>query len=332
MSLCKKGLLIIVCIFIAGSCFNNADRDNPLDPNSDDYQAFGELQGFVYTYYAPFQPIAGAKITLLPGFQITSTGASGQFSLKNITPGDYFITVTFEGYAPDTASVQIEPNKIASLQFNLDGLPRLESLSLTSGTEHNYYLADPNQYLSCTAAVSDPDGLADITSVVMAIPQFGFKDTLSISQLVGAYQVMYQESDLPFQNIEELLGEEVYMELSDKAGKSQRFGPYFLARIISEQPVAVAPVANAQVTGNPAFQWQELKPPFPFTFKIEIYLIIASQVVFPPRKTISNLSSETFAYQLNELLDAGQYLWIISIVDKWGNWSRSTPATFQVIK
>lgn len=332
MNLCKTAALTVACVFVATSCFNDAERDNPLDPKSDLYQGLGELQGSVYTYYAPFQPIAGARVTLLPGLHNALTNASGQFDLINITPGDYHVTVVFDGYAPDTAAIHIEPNKISSLQFNLDGLPRLERVTITAGTEHNYYLADPDHYLSCKAEVTDPDGWADIARVTMMMPQFDFRDQLEISQLVGVYQGSYPERDLPVQNIEALLGEAFYLEICDKPGNARTFGPYFLARIISEQPIATSPVSNAPITGKPAFKWQEIAPPFAFTFKIEIYLIHANQIIFPPRKTISDLSPEIFSYQSNEFLEVGQYLWTISIVDKWGNWSRSTPATFQVMK
>lgn len=332
MGVQRKAVLCSILIIMFVSCFNNADRDNPFDPKSDGYQNFGELAGKVYTYYEPYQPISSVAITLLPGGQTTVTSTSGAFLLQDLAPGTYQVTAMREGYAPDTASIQIEPNQIASLQFNLDALPRLDSLCLSSGTEHYYYLVEPNRYLVCKADVTDPDGLADILSVAIVIPTFNFKDTLALAQLAGTYQVIYQESDLPSQYIEELLGESMYLEISDRAGARCQFGPYFLARIIEEEPAPTAPASNAQVGEQPAFEWQEMNPPFPFTFKIEIYQIIANQVIYPPRKTVAQLPSELFAYQLNESLEVGQYLWTISIVDKWGNWSRSSPATFQVIK
>jgi len=328
----KKSCFILILILILLSCFNNAERDNPLDPNSGNYQNLGELQGLVYTFYAPFQPIPNATISLTPGFHNTATGTSGIFSLKNILPGEYVVTVSSEGYAPDSAVVHIEPNKVASLQFNLDGLPRVENLSLMTGSEYYYYLVNPVRYLSCKAEVADSDGLGDILSVAIAIPRFNFKDTLKISQVVGTYQMTYPESDLPVEYIEQLMGELVFIEITDKPGQICSYGPYFLTRIISDEPVTVAPVSNAQVNKLPLFRWQEIRPRFEFTFKIEIYLIIASQVIYPPLKTIANISSERFSYQLTESLEVGQYLWTISIVDKWGNWSRSTPATFQVIQ
>lgn len=327
----QKTVLFSIFILMFVSCFNNAERDNPFDPKSGIYQNFGALEGKVDTYYAPYQPISSVAITLLPGRQTAVTGASGAFLLENITPGTYLVTAIREGFAPDTASIQIEPNQIATLGFNLDALPRLDSLVISSGTEHYYYLAEPNRYLGCTAEVTDPDGSADILSVALLIPAYGFKDTLELSQLASSYQVIYQESDLPSQYIEELLGEAMYLEISDRAGQQSRYGPYFLARIIEEEPSAVAPVSNAQVSGKPLFQWQEINPPFPVTFKIDIYKIVASQVIYPPRKIVSKIPAENFTYQLNESLEVGQYLWTISIVDKWGNWSRSTPATFQVI-
>jgi len=317
-------------LFFLISCFNNAERDNPLDPRSGKYQNYGELRGHVYTYYAPFQPILSAMITLMPGNKNTYTNEEGAFSFKDITPGNYLVIAYYANHAPDTAQVQILANKTISIQFNLDGLPQLDTLILVTGFKHEPYPFESSRLMDCTAKVSDPDGQADIASVAVMIPFINFKDTLDLTQTVGTYQKRIAESDLHVNYIEELFGLPFFIEITDKVGEICRFGPKYLVRIIDEEPEIVSPRGSALVSIQPILKWKSLQLPFAFTFKVEIYAISGNEVLYPAIHTFSSISSDITEFQLDTILPSGLYLWTVSIIDGWGNWSRSKPATFQV--
>ncbi len=324
-----KRINFIILIFLLVSCFNNADRDNPLDPRSEKYQDYGKLQGHVYTYYAPFQPLSSAKMTLIPGYQSTFTDEYGAFYFNNLAPGNYLITVDYENYAPDSSQVHIISNKTTAIQFNLDGLPRLDSLCLTSGFAHEPFPIEPTRLFDCKAKVCDPDGPADIENVSIIIPIFDFRNTLKLSETVGNYQRGFRESDLTVTNIEELLGHEIFIEITDRAGKICRFGPKFLVRVIDEEPEIESPRGLALVTAQPMLKWNFIRVPFSFTFKLEVYRII-NQYYYYDVLTVSNLPSDVIEHQIQTALKPDLYWWTISIVDEWGNWSRSERATFQV--
>jgi hypothetical protein len=328
-SLVKKTTILLFA-FLMTSCFNNADRDNPLDPRSNKYQNFGSLVGHVYTYYAPFQPIASALITLNPGPQTTIANQEGEFALINIEPGNYFVTVNCPGYASDTAQVQIQSNKTTSIQFNLDGLPQLDTLILSSGFQHEHFPFEPTQILDITAKVHDPDGPADVATVSFVIPSFDFKDTLDFSLIIGTFQKKIEEKDLTINHIEELLGQPFFIEITDKVGKRCRYGPQYLFRVIDDEPEIISPKGSAVVGNQPILKWQSFQLPFSFTFKVEIYFIKEDQILYPAIYGFSGISPEISEFQLGTRLPTGLYLWVVSIVDIWGNWSRSKPATFQV--
>jgi len=308
----------------------NADRDNPLDPRSAKYENFGGLAGFVYTYYAPFQPLKSALVTLMPGHRTTITSSKGEFNFINIEPGMYHVIAHFPGYASDSVQVEIQANRIATVQLHLDGLPGLDTLVLNSGYQHEHYPFEPVRLIDIVATVKDPDGPADVASVVVIIPVINFKDTLNFSTLVGAFQQKIDERELPIKHIAELVGHPFYIEVTDKVGQTCRYGPKYLFRVIDEEPVVVSPKGAVTVGFQPTLRWNPVQLPFPFTFRVEIYAIRESEILYPAVYSFSMLSSDMTELRLATILPSSLYLWVVSIVDQWGNWSRSKPATFQV--
>lgn len=330
LDLLSKRTHLLLLLLLVISCTKNADRDNPLDPRSVDYATFGSVEGHVYTYYAPFQPIASALITLVPGNQTTTTNQAGAFAFANVSPDSYLLTVAYPGYAPDTAEVLVQSNKTTAVQFNLDGLPQLDTLALSSGFQHEHYPFEAWRMIDVTAKVSDPDGPADIKSVAIIIPSIDFRDTLGISLVIGTYQAKIEEKRLSINHLEQLVGQPVFIEITDRAGKCCRYGPKYLFRVIADEPEIVSPRNSALVGFQPTLKWKPVQLLFSFTFKVEIYAISDDQILYPAIYTISGISSDISEFQLGTILPAGLYLWIISIVDNWGNWSRSKLATFQV--
>ncbi len=329
LSLLKR-IYVVSSILLLLSCTKDAGRDNPLDPRSGKYENSGSLTGYVYTYYSPFQPIAAALVSLNPGNQTTITNGKGEFAFINIEPGNYVVIATYPDYAPDTTQVEIQSNRTISKQFNLDALPRLDTLLLKSGFQHEHYPFEPVRMIDVTAQVHDPDGPADVATVAIIMPFIDLKDTLGFSLVIGTYQKKIEEKDLIINHIEELIGQPFYVEITDKVGNVCRFGPKYLFRVIDEEPQIVSPKGSASVGMQPILKWNTIQLPFLFTFKVEIYAIKEDQILYPAVYTFSNISSEISEFQLGTNLPASLYLWVVSIVDTWGNWSRSKPATFQV--
>lgn len=321
------GLIILAMAFAA--CFNDADRDNPLDPRSSRYQNTGRIDGHVYTYYAPFKPLPAARLTVFPLELSAWSDRDGAFSFANVAPGTYTIKVNAIGYAADSATVQVESTRTISLTFFLDGLPHLDSLRLITGYVHESFPIEPSQLIDCQAKVADPDGFGDINSVAMLIPDFDLKTVLPPTTRIGYYQTRLLPSDLPVADVEAMLGHPVFIELTDRVGQVCQAGPFFLVRVIDQEPIIESPRSSALVSNKPLFKWKAIQLPFPFAFRLEVYRII-DPILFELSLSVSNLPATTLEYQVIQALRPGSYLWTISVVDEFGNWSSSIRATFQV--
>ncbi|MDZ7342479.1 MAG: carboxypeptidase-like regulatory domain-containing protein [candidate division KSB1 bacterium] len=327
----RRGISVsfIVLAMAFAACFNNAERDNPLDPKSDQYQNSGRIDGHVYTYYAPFKPLPAARLTASPLELSVWSDPGGAFSFANMTPGAYSIKVDATGYAMDSATVNVEPGRTVSLTFFLDGLPRLDSLRLVTGYVHESFPIEPSQLIDCQAKVGDPDGYADIDSVSMIIPDFNMNAVLPATTRIGYYQKRLLPSDLPVVDVEAMLGHPIFIKISDRVGQIRWAGPFFLVRVIQQEPIIESPRGSSLVNSKPLFKWKALQLPFPFTFRLEVYRII-DPILFELSLNVSNLPSATLEYQAIQALRPGSYLWTISVVDEFGNWSSSIRATFQV--
>lgn len=317
-------LTIILC-----SCFGNAERDNPLDPKSERYENSGQVSGLVYSYYAPYSPLANAVITLIPGSHSTTSDQNGRFNLFEISPGNYQIVAELGGYSSDSVDIEIITGETKQVQFNLDGLPKLEQLKLNTGVINLWWPPEPSQLIECQAEVSDPDGYADIQSVLAEIPDISFSDSLQITTTVGIFQNKFYRHDLQVNSIHELIGYPIYMKIQDKVAPTQHVGPNFLVRVIDTEPTVVSPQGEILVGPQPTFNWNPINLPFPFSLTFEIFRII-DQGFDTKVLTIDNISSETTEYTVESTLTEGSYYWTITIFDEFGNWNRSRPATFDV--
>jgi len=329
MLLRMRRVHIFLLTTILFSCFGNAERDNPLDPKSENYENYGQVRGLVYTYYAPYQPLSNVTITLLPGSQTTTSDLSGAFLFTEVPPGNYLIFTDLENYASDSVQVQINSGETKQVQFNLDGLPELQQIKLNTGVINLWWPPEPSQLLECEVDVSDPDGYQDIQSVLFSIPGIDFADTLQITTTLGVFQNKFYSHDLLVNSIHELVGYPVYIDIQDNVGPRQQFGPHLLVRVIDEETLIVSPQGKVLLGSLPTFEWNPVVLPYPFTFSIDIFRII-DQGYDSKVLTISEISSGDTQYTVQSPLAEGSYYWTISIVDQYGNWNRSKPATFDV--
>ena len=74
--------------------------------------------------------IAGARVRLTredqSPYQETTTGEDGQFSFANIAPGPFHLTVTSEGFAPQSTSGILHSGETCIVPVNLIGNCRLD--------------------------------------------------------------------------------------------------------------------------------------------------------------------------------------------------------------
>ncbi len=314
-------------IIITG-CVKDAERDNPLDPKSDLFNDRGTIRGKVYSYYQPFRPIHYADIIIHPDHHWTTSNEYGDFTLTQLPAGDYTIHVQKEGYRPDSLNMTLKPGDNTYFQFNLNGLPGLVSNKISIGHISRWWPTNDLYTIKIEAEVSDPDGVADIQSVQLSIPDYDILLDLDRTQNPAIFSLMLNEEDLPLSSVHKLLGYPMYIHFHDLPESHCTTDAFYAARVIEDIPTPLSPISLAIVDGRPTLIWQKTRLPFPFTYDINIYRI--DQGINTLVGQSAGIPSDSLSYQVPILLSEGTYFWTLTVKDEFGNWSRSKEAAFQV--
>ncbi|MFQ5628083.1 MAG: hypothetical protein ACE5I1_04920, partial [bacterium] len=129
-------------------------------------------------------------------------------------------------------------------------------------------------------------------------------------------------------DISKLVGSPFQVVAHDFPGVAITSEPFFLARVISEVPEAFSPTDGVVASDAPVFRWQLPQIEFSFTQRIEVFRFDAG---FPVTvTTISNIKPDVRSLPYIGRLSTGTHFWTITIIDDFGNSSRSKEATFQV--
>ncbi len=325
----RIGIIFFFCLIGLVSCFNDAERNNPLDPKSDNFKKVGAVSGQTFTFYAPFTPLQNVEIRLQPGPFVSKTNAQGQFLINDVPEGRYQITASKEGYALVSDSVDVQVGQTTHADFNLDGLPNVISQSIISCHISRWWPQNDLFLLEIVAQVEDPDGAGDVELVQIQIPELNFLDTLEITQTLGTFMKKIPESKLPGKNLQDVLGREIFLTTLDRAGSQTTSKPNFLARIIELTPETESPqgLVTLQVP-TPTLIWKPVTLPFQFSFNVEVVRV--DQGINNTVWTLSNIGNATNSVTVADSLVSGTYFWTISVVDEFGNCSRSKEASFLI--
>jgi len=130
------------------------------------------------------------------------------------------------------------------------------------------------------------------------------------------------------QHVQEVLGRNIIIVATDRAGFSGERPHNYLARVIETVPSAISPTGLQTVENtNILLTWKLENLPYPFTYRIDVVRV--DQGVNSPVKSISNINKSQASYTLEDSLAGGTYFWTVSVVDEFENLSRSKEAAFQ---
>lgn len=322
-------LMTILSMLLHAGCLSDAEHENPLDPRSKNFTNTGGIQGQVFSFYAPFQPLSGAEVRVAAASALATTNVSGLFEINNLPAGQYEVVAAKVGYAADTSTVTVEAGEFANQEFHLDGLPVVSVFSLISCHISRWFPTDDLFLLEIDATITDPDGAGDISLVEVEIPDLDYVNSLASGQAPGTFELTIRDRDLPGQNLQNLVGRNIYLRVRDRAGAVIRSQPERLARIISVLPAPNSPVGLADVSeSRPTLQWRSAGSPFSFSYRVNLFRDdsgISTDIWQKP-----NIASADTATVVEPALTTGNYFWTISIVDEFGNWSRSKEAAFVI--
>jgi hypothetical protein len=319
---------LLFCLILAG-CTADAERNNPLDPKSGNFDNSGNLSGRVMRFYSPFAPITDAEIRLEPGPLLALTDNAGNFQLFDLQPGRYKISAIKTGYASYSDSVEISTQQTSNKDFNLNGLPVISGVTITTQRISRWFPTTDVLSFEIIANVSDPDGVNDISTVRLTIPQLNFEDSLN-PVAPGIFSKQYLESTLPGRNLFNLVGHNLEVMATDNVGYTSASVEEKIVRIISEVPVAVSPVALQRLSNpQPELTWrQETVVPYKFTYRLDLFRDDSG--ITTTIETQPGISGEQTTTRVTNNLTTGRYFWTISIVDEFGNTSRSKEAAFEI--
>jgi hypothetical protein len=311
--MCVVGILLLAC---------EAERDNPLDPESPYYKGTGAIIGWVKTRTG--EPISGMTLTVEPEtteYEFCFSNEEGFYEFEEVAAGSCKVIASKKGYAADSNWIEVAVGREDTVNFFLDILPGFTSCKVSTHHILQNYYACPE------AEVFDGDGLIDIDSVVFWVAEL--PDTLSLEYDAGAYRKIIYTDDLPGHSLEDLIGKDCFFRVIDKAGKQVSSSPVRAARIIYETPRVVKPVNFEEVGQNPELVWYKADLSYPYTYTVEVTNIKSGM---PPVMVWSKgeISAGDTTVTVPILLSPDYYYWSVWVVDEFGDRSRSKEAGFEV--
>ena len=320
--------VVVLALFLWG-CFDGASRTNPLDPRGADFEGVGAVSGRVTGFYPPFPGLDGVEVRIEPGPVTTLTRNGGEFGVDRLPEGEYILTASRPGYASVVDTCTVRVGETVEVEIRLDGLPTVDRFEIHSVHISRWWPPPQELFrLEVTADVGDPDGLSDIDRVWIEVPAVGLVDTLVAGAAPGRYLTILQEDTLPV-GVESLLGHDHVLFVRDRAGVVTASEARQIARLIMPTPVALTPTSLALLSDpSPVFTWEPLRMAFPYAYRLDIVRV--DENIQTVVETIENLPPDTESIRAPDPLAAGEYFWTISIVDEFGNRSRSREAGFRI--
>jgi hypothetical protein len=321
-----KSILIFVLVLstiLLNSC--DASRENPLDPNSKD-NLLGTIQGTVQTYSLPYTPITNAEVFWKPGNILVFTDTSGNFTVPNVKTENGLLIFRKAGFNTDTIQVNWNGTKKINEQVNLNTVPTLDSLKIyTIVINVSDSVSQMNQ-LNIDTKVRDPDN--DIDTVFVFNSQTGLNKAMDFNVANKTYQSILTPGELNLNDLEETIGLKFNFRIKNISGDVFTLEGGSVTRVIESCVTGLLPDSNQVINVIPfMLNWNGFLPGYTFHYKIEIYTndVANSQLVLWQ----DNISSQDTSFAVNSL-DAGNYWWVVWIIDDFNNMSRSAPATFVI--
>ena len=112
---------VAICFFSFFGC-----ATNPAAPTT------GTIQGQV-TNAADDTLIAGVNVTTTPTTSAVSTDAQGKYTIPDVFPGEYTVTISKDGFSPDSVTIKVVAGQIttANMQLNAQSCQSATACSKT---------------------------------------------------------------------------------------------------------------------------------------------------------------------------------------------------------
>jgi hypothetical protein len=342
-----KKFVYYIIIFPIGLFFGcqDAPRDNPLDPQSPQYISTASVTGTVSILHQS-TPLPSATITSIEDGVSTMSNTTGVFSFDHLTLGTQTLICTKSNYTPDTQRIVLHAQTMAQVRFSLNGTPYIVSQNIYTRKIDQYY-PSPQYFVDITASVADPNGITDIDSVWFmvtnssngALPSDTLFFPMTYSVSTRLFQITIYKYDLPTNTIQWLVNKPLQIRSRDINYATNYSNPFYVSRVIENTATPTYPTLNTATSAKdttgptPLLKWSSPDVTFNYTYSLTV-----SRTISGVRNDVwscTNVSSVNNEFQFpgdnsGKLLDAGDYVWTISVVDDFGNYSRSKESSFVI--
>ncbi|MFA6468279.1 MAG: carboxypeptidase-like regulatory domain-containing protein [Bacteroidota bacterium] len=315
--------LLFLGILLTG-CIDDAPHDNPLDPESAGYVNEGNLTGRIIIANQS-EGVPGAFVWNSTEGIGTTTDTSGNFSFAKLSEGEHRCIVSAEKYANDTFIVTIRPKTTAQVVRGLNAAPVVTFQQILS-RKIDYIDYSPRYFVDIVATVTDPNSIYDPDSAWFNVTTYSFP--LTYSTLSKNFTVTLEKDSFPTNTIDWLVGKPLHIIAKDIHNSFSVSESFFVTRVIENSSV---PVDQDTTSATPLFSWTPPNVNYEYTNTVTVYRAGTETVVW----TYSGLIPffEELQYPSNgsaPTLTKGNYFWTITLVDKFGNYSRSRESYFVV--
>lgn len=319
--------VLVAALFMG--CFDDPVRDHPLDPLGENFIDKGNIIIRVTSFYPPLAGLNDIEIQVAQPPIIGQTNEQGEYRSPDLGVGTYQVTISGEGYASIDTLVSVTAGESSRLDIPLPGLPVFSAFELHS-LHLSRWFPPPEELFSLeiVAELDDLDGLADIDSLWLVSNQPAFKEEIFVEVTPGRYVHSIPSGRLSA-GLVALQGREFQLLAKDRSGEINWSAPRSMIRVIEETPLALDPDNLTVLTESlPTFNWAPIALQYPFTFRLDIVQI--NQNVESIVQTIESIPATDTTITAATPLLAGNYFWTISVVDEFGNRSRSREAGFRI--
>ncbi len=323
-------LLYSVLVFVLGGCVD-APRDNPLDPSSPFFHNAVSVSGQV-TVAVLNTTIPSAIVKCLEQGTSVMTDSAGNYVFAQLPAGPLTIVATKSGFVSDTQHVQLDPGGSVRLSFALNGPPIVLTESIITH-KYDQYFPSPLYTVDVMANLTDPNGVTQVDSVWFFVDSLQYP--LFFSSTSHVFETTLSKYDFPSNTINWLIGKPLQIRSKDVFGAVGISMPFYVTRIIENTATPASPISGNGDTTNstPLFQWTPPGVTFNYTYMVQCSQVDAGTETLV--WSLGNISSTTLQQRLpgdgsGFVLVPGNYVWSITIVDNFGNTSRSKEAAFVV--
>jgi hypothetical protein len=320
--------IYLFIILLLNGCVSDAPRDNPLDPQSPGFAKKGNVTGRILIANVSVG-IENATVTSATENVSVQTDGLGYFSFPSLSSGKQTFICTKENFTADTFSVTIQTGQTVEVFRNLNGAP-VTTFKQILTRKIDRYFPGPEYFVEVFALVSDPN---DITDLVVDSVWFVVADTIRYSLTYFGpskpFAATIYKIDFPTNTIQWLIGKPLTIVSKDKYNAMNISDPFTVTRVIEQ---SAAPIVSNVDSLSTSFELKWTPPDVTYNYT---YTVTVSEIIRGTLKTYTGISSVNeslvYPYTANDApLEKGNYVWSVTIVDDFGNYSRSKESTFTV--